>query len=141
MGEGVGYFCKKCKAEKSMMYGIGFLGVKEFYTEKNFKELLEIGKNRNIKNYKKMVEFIKQKNVDMKDSYGNVEYICEECGITDMRFKFTLYTENRRFYPIYECSYCKGKLRQRKSKDPFKLKCDKCGSTEFEEETDFILWD
>lgn len=141
MGYGFGYICKKCKFEKTISYGVGFLGYKEYYKEDKFKNLIDIAKEENLLNIDSLLDFTKLKNVDLKDNYGYDAYICPKCKNIDNKFRYTLYTSNKRFIPKYSCKYCKNILRVKKEKEDFKLKCDNCGSEEFEKEPMFINWD
>ena len=141
MGIGFGYTCKKCGTRKNLFYGIGFLGYKEHYINNNFEELIDLGKQDKIRNIERLQEFVKQKNVDMKDGFGNDEYICTKCKCMDVKFRYTLTSDEKRFYPKYSCKYCGGSLKQKKIDDDFKLKCDECGSEEFEQNRHMINWD
>ena len=141
MGEGYGYICKKCKKEKSILYGIGFLGYKEHYTDNNFNELVEIGKEEKLKNLENLRKFLELENVDLKDGYGYDAYICPKCDFIDNKFRYILYSDNKKFIPKYSCKYCGNDLRIKHSKEDFKLLCDFCGSKDFEAKPYLINWD
>ena len=141
MGNGYGYICKKCKKEKNILYGVGFLGYKEYYTENKFNELIEMGKEEKLKNIVNLEDFLKLENVSLKDGYGYDAYICPKCNFIDNKFRYILYSNNKIFIPKYSCKYCENDLRIKKSKEDFKLKCDFCGSTDFEKESYLINWD
>ena len=141
MGVGFGYVCKKCGARKNMFYGVGFLGYKEYYLDNNYKELLDLGKQDNLRNLERLLNFVKLKNVDMKEGFGLDEYICTKCKCVDTRLRYTLTANEKRFYPKYPCKYCNGSMRQKRVDDELKLKCDECGSEDFEDKHFMINWD
>ena len=141
MGIGFGYVCKKCGARKNMFYGVGFLGYKEHYTDNNFQELIYLAQKDNIRNLERLLDFVKLKNVDLKDGFGLEEYICTKCSCIDSKFRYVISSDNKRFYPKYSCKYCGGSLRLKRIDDDFKMKCDECGSEEFEEKRYMINWD
>ena len=141
MGVGFGYVCKKCGAHKNLFYGIGFLGYKEYYLDNNFSELIDLGEKEKIRNLERLLNFIKLKNVDMREGFIFDEYICTKCRCIDSKFRYVLYTDKKSFYPKYSCKYCGGSMKQRKAEDDFKIKCDECGSEDFEEKHFMINWD
>ena len=141
MGIGFGYVCKKCGARKNLFYGVGFLGYKEYYLENNYKELIDLGKKDEIRNLERLLDFVNLENVDMKEGFGLEEYICTKCNCLENKFRYTLMSDKKRFYPKYSCKYCGGSMKQRKADDVFKLKCDECGSEEFEDRHFMINWD
>ena len=73
--------------------------------------------------------------------YGYDAYVCPKCNFIDNKFRFMLSADKKRFVPKYSCNICGHDLRIRKNKEEFKLKCDYCGSEEFEKESDYINWD
>ena len=141
MGQGFGYICKKCKNQKDILYGIGFLGYKEFYKEDKFKNLIDIAKEEKLNNLSDLIDFIKITNVDIKDGYGYDAYICPNCKRIDNKFRYSLFVDDKTFVPKYSCKYCGCDLRVKKEKEDFKLKCDKCGCEDFEKEAFIIDWD
>lgn len=141
MGEGIGYICKKCKKEKQILYGIGFFGYKQYYTEDNFKNLINIAREENLYNYNDFIEFINLKNVDINENYGYDAYICPKCKNIDNKFRYILFNQDKNFIPKYSCKFCDGILRIKKKNEDYKLKCDNCGCEEFEKEPMFLNWD
>ena len=139
MGEGVGYICKKCKHEKTILYGIGF---NDFaYQDNNFKKLIEIGKKEELQNINQLLKFIKLENVYLKSNYKHDAYVCTKCKNIHNKFRYTLISNNNRFIPKYKCSYCGSNLKIKKENEDFTITCDKCGSTKFEKESKYIMWD
>lgn len=141
MGHGISYRCKKCGEEKRLMLGVGFIDYKDNLIGNNFNALIEISKENNIVNLEELLDFVKLSNVDMKEDYGHEPYICTNCGVSQVRYKYELTSGKNTFVPKYKCSYCDSELRLMNEKDEFKFKCDKCGGEEFEQKPGFIMWD
>ena len=140
MGIGFGYICKKCGAHKNLFYGVGFLGYKEYYMDNNYQELIDLAKRDKIRNNERLMEFIKAK-ADLKEGFGFDEYICTKCKCIDSKLRFVLTKDDKVYYPKYSCKYCNGSLKQRKLEEDYKIKCDECGSEEFEKTRHMINWD
>lgn len=141
MGYGVGYVCKKCKKEKEMLYGVGFLDSLNYYEENNFKNLIVRGIKENIQNLDKLKDFVNMKDVHLSNNYGNDAYICINCKNIDNKFKYMLTLNNKRFIPKYKCNYCNDVLRLKKETEDFNIICDNCGSTDFEKDIIYMDWD
>lgn len=141
MGTGFIHICKKCNKENSIYYGVGMQDFPSHYTDDNFKNLIDLGRQQNLYNINKLLEFIKLKNVNLKDNYEHYAYICNNCRIIYNKFRYTLLSENKVFYPKYKCDYCNNFLRIKQENEDYKMKCKNCGSEDFKKETLYMNWD
>ena len=141
MGTGLIHICKKCNKENPIYYGVGMQDFPSHYTDDNFKNLIELGKQEKLYNINKLLEFIKLNNVIIEDNYEHYAYICDNCHIIHNKFRYTLISGNKVFYPKYKCDYCGKLLRKKKNNEDYKLKCKYCGSEEFQKQTLYMNWD
>lgn len=146
MGAGFIHICKKCNKENWIYYGTGMLDYPSHYTDNNFDKLIELGKEEKLYNINKLQEFADLKNVCLRDDYKYDAYLCDNCHILHTKFRYTLVSNNRVFYPKYKCSYCNNFLRIKKKNQDYKIKCENCGNEDFQKDNPIdtlhmFLWD
>ena len=141
MGIGYGFKCKKCGTSKNLFLGVGFFHYRDNLETDNFARLVEMGEESKILNLKELKDFVKLEGTKLEDGYGNEEYICEKCSFIDCKFHYELTNGKEKFTPKYKCKYCDGELRLKEIEEDFKVKCDNCGSTDFETRPMMLHWD
>jgi len=91
-----------------------------------------------------LLEFINLNNVCLSDNYEYYPYLCDNCHILHTKFRYTLISDNKVFYPKYKCFYCNNFLRRKKKNENYKIKCENCSNEEFKKELETLhmfLWD
>ena len=135
MGNGVIYKCKKCKYENYIRYGVGMREYPSYYSENNFRNLIQQSLKDTIGNIDELLDFIGLENANLDKGYGADVYVCDKCKYVQNRFNFSLSSGTKKFFPVYKCPYCNSILRVRGERNYLvnKIKCCKCGGEDFEE--------
>lgn len=148
MGYGVGYICKKCNCDKKLYYGIGMIDNESHYSKNNFEELFHYCLDADIKNLMGLSKFIEFENVKFEEFSGRDTYICPKCKKVETRLNFKLRAQDREFIPLYNCKYiddndkyCGGVLKLKEENEDFILRCDFCGSEDFDMDFYEFDWD
>ncbi len=144
MGTAFIHICQKCNTENWIYCGTGMLDYPVHYTDNDFKNLIELGKKEKLYNINKLLEFINLNNVCLSDNYEYYPYLCDNCHILHTKFRYTLISDNKVFYPKYKCSYCNNFLRRKKKNENYKIKCENCSNEEFKKDLETLhmfLWD